>query len=120
MAGFDKIKRKLICMDNDCSTVIFEDVEPIVVEYEKFYDDDEMLSYSNSMFEQLQKQLQLDITKSYILSIDTLGAYLNSAVKYSFQVKTIMECIVTNTNLDLEYSFNLPYVVYQQDYKEDK
>ena len=58
MAGFNKIKRKISRqVAGGGSVVIFEDLNPFEVEYQKFYDDEEMYYFSHEMFAPFKEKL---------------------------------------------------------------
>lgn len=83
MAGFSKIKRKISRqVVGGGSVVIFEDLNPFEVEYQKFYDDEEMYYFSHEMFAPFKEKLPEGV---YVFDIDTLDVYINSSVTYKIE-----------------------------------
>ena len=83
MAGFSKIKRKISRqVVGGGSVVIFEDLNPFEVEYQKFYDNRDMYYFSHEMFEPFEEKLPEGV---YVFDIDTLDVYINSSVTYKIE-----------------------------------
>lgn len=83
MAGFSKIKRKISRqVVGGGSVVIFEDLNPFEVEYQKFYDNEDMFYFSHEMFALFEKKLPEGV---YVFDIDTLDVYINSSVTYKIE-----------------------------------
>lgn len=110
MAGFDKIKRKLIKKEGEVTTVVFEDTDPYKIEYQKFYSDDEMLWFSHHIFADLPLDLEAG---TYVLEIDTLNSYIDSATTYVIEQRTV--CSAVSSNLNNSAFAQLPDVIYTKD-----
>ena len=83
MAGFSKIKRKISRqVVGGGSVVIFEDLNPFEVEYQKFYDNEDMYYFSHEMFAPFKEKLPEGV---YVFDIDTLDVYINSSVTYKIE-----------------------------------
>lgn len=83
MAGFSKIKRKISRqVVGGGSVVIFEDLNPFEVEYQKFYDNEDMYYFSHEMFAPFEEKLPEGV---YVFDIDTLDVYINSSVTYKIE-----------------------------------
>ena len=66
MAGFSKIKRKISRqVVGGGSVVIFEDLNPFEVEYQKFYDNEDMYYFSHEMFALFEEKLLHKQFKSF-------------------------------------------------------
>lgn len=98
MAGFDKIKRKLEIYDKDTDTfnLVFEDVTPHAVPYEKCYADDEIISYNAHHFHKLLKKLKIKKPGYYQFSVDTLGSYIDTVCEYKIKMKPIATMVKSN------------------------
>ena len=83
MAGFSKIKRKISRqVVGGGSVVIFEDLNPFEVEYQKFYNNEDMYYFSHEMFAPFKEKLPEGV---YVFDIDTLDVYINSSVTYKIE-----------------------------------
>lgn len=105
MAGFSKIKRKISRqVVGGSPVVIFEDLNPFEVEYQKFYDNEDMFYFSNDVFSQFKDQYP---EGTYTLEIDTLGVYINSKVTY--QIKRVNSTLAIEDDLGVlgAHPFNI-------------
>lgn len=105
MAGFNKIKRKISRqVVGGGSVVIFEDLNPFEVKYQKFYENEDMFFFSNDIFRSFKDKYP---EGTYILEIDTLGVYMNSKVTY--QIKRVITALAIKDDLGVleEGSFDI-------------
>ena len=98
MAGFSKIKRKLEVYnkDTDKFELLFEDVEPYTVPYEKCYEDEEIVNYNYQHFLKITKKLKIKKPGYYQFSVDTLGAYIDTVCEYKLKMKPVASMVKSN------------------------
>lgn len=98
MAGFDKIKRKLEIYDKDTDTfkLVFEDITPYSVPYEKCYENEEIICYNSHHFNKLLKKLKIKKPGYYQFSVDTLGSYIDTVSEYKIKMKPVASMIKSN------------------------
>lgn len=105
MSGFDRIKRTLTCVVNGQVVILFKDEDPIEIEYQKFYDNEDMFDFSNKIFKDLKNNLNIYLMGVYTLSINTLGSYIDSVVTYEIKQTITCKAIENNLNINLEYYY---------------
>lgn len=95
MAGFDKIKRTLERYNprKQKFEIMFEDKNPIKVEYMKCYEDEEIYGYNFQRFCALTKKLQINKPGYYRFTVDTLGSYIETRCEYKIEYKPTMSLV---------------------------